>query len=261
MKQAMSPIGTAARSPALTKGQSPFASPLSVPTSLTAQDLLNNVMGVPRTSGSGDLYRSHLESSAPQPQLLFGSGPPNRPDHSIWSTSLDDKSLKFAGAGTHAGNHYQPSHPHFLSTSSPESSNWPSLYSTGQNLQSHIPATQSSGMFALPPHIPVNNGSHQRSSSSSISVAQFIANQNQNSDDPFVYAPIAPSQQPVPPLGAQPFKNSMEAYSSLIMDADHGTGMPYGHGTLQDYHHNHTHRQRVGHTLAGPPLSSVWGNT
>ncbi|KIJ59869.1 hypothetical protein HYDPIDRAFT_32746 [Hydnomerulius pinastri MD-312] len=80
----------------LTKAPSVTSPPRAAPKSppivagTTAQDLLNNVMGLPRNGA--DIARSphHRTSSAVQPQFPFGLGP-NAPP-SIWSTSLDHKS-------------------------------------------------------------------------------------------------------------------------------------------------------------------------
>jgi protein SMG7 len=256
MKPTLSPIGTA-RSPTLSKGQSPFASPLTMPTGTTAQDLLNNVMGLPRTSGS-DLHRSrHSESSAPQPQLLFGSGPPNQPDHSIWSTSLDDQSLKFVSTGTHGG--YHSPQQHFSSAASQEPSHtlWSSPYpTTGQNTQSHLTtAAQRTTSLSLPQTM-ANPSMHKRTPSASTSVAQLFANQNGSSNDPFVYAPTA-AQQALPSLGDQV---AIGAYSRSI-EGEHGAGLRYGYSALQDYRSTHTHQHRASHSYAGPPVSSVWGNS
>lgn len=72
-------------------GGSPFLAHAIVrtPTATTAQDLLNNVMGHAKNPSDGS--RAYHESTAAQPQLLFGSGSnPSLPGHSsIWSMSHD----------------------------------------------------------------------------------------------------------------------------------------------------------------------------
>src|SRR5580698_1458636 len=82
---------THSRIPTHVQGRSPLSPTPAASIATTAQDLLNNVMGGPLTS-TVDTKRllSSQQSSAPQPQLLFGSAAPNLPGHSIWSTSLDD---------------------------------------------------------------------------------------------------------------------------------------------------------------------------
>jgi protein SMG7 len=233
-----------------------------MPTGTTAQDLLNNVMGLPRSSGS-DLHRSrHSESSAPQPQLLFGSGPPNQPDHSIWSTSLDDQSLKFVSTGTH-GSYHSPQQ-NFTSAASQEPSHtlWSSLYSTtGQNTQGHLTAAQRATSFSLPQAI-ANPSMHKRTPSASASVAQPFANQNGSSNDPFIYAPMA-AQQALPALSDQQFQAAIgSSYPrSIEIEGENGVGLRYGYGVLQDYRSTHTHQHRASHSYAGPPVSSVWGHS
>ncbi|KAJ7594373.1 hypothetical protein C8J56DRAFT_745711, partial [Mycena floridula] len=75
------------------KGRSPFNTPMiSHVAPTTAQDLLNDVMGLNRSAGS-QLSRSTKLNSGPSPSaaFLFGSEPRN----SIWSASQDEQSLKF----------------------------------------------------------------------------------------------------------------------------------------------------------------------
>ena len=222
MKPTLSPIGSSARSPT-TQGPSPFASPrAAAPSSTTAQDLLNNVMnmGIPRLPGVGipasgnvDPFRSHVaESSAPQPQLLFGSGPPNQPDHSIWSTTLDGQSIKFPSASTSmgapahigggAGGGYsyqsaqQQQHQQIFPRTGFAHSIWSSVY---PNNPSSTSSAHPSSPYTLPLHSPTGSGiadstgltTHQRTlSSSSASLAHLFTTQHQkrSSDDPLLYS-------------------------------------------------------------------------
>ena len=55
-----------------------------IPVSTTAQDLLNNVLGLSRTTGDGSEAFSSL---APQASMLFGSGTFAAPTKSIWTVS------------------------------------------------------------------------------------------------------------------------------------------------------------------------------
>ena len=226
MKPTLSPIGSSARSPT-TQKPSPFASPRAAPSSTTAQDLLNNVMnmGLPRLPGVGipasgtvDPYRSHVaESSAPQPQLLFGSGPPNQPDHSIWSTTLDGQSIKFPGASTSmgasahiggggAGSGYsyqsvqqqqqQQQHQQIFPRTGFAHSIWSSVY---PNNSTSTSSAHPSSPYTLPLHSPTGSSitdstsltTHQRTlSSSSASLAHLFTTQHQkrSSDDPLLYS-------------------------------------------------------------------------
>lgn len=69
---------------------SPVTMTRAIPTATTAQDLLNNVMGVPRVPAASPYTPHHTRGSsspgARTPLLLFGSGGQTQ---SIWSTALD----------------------------------------------------------------------------------------------------------------------------------------------------------------------------
>ena len=266
MRPILSPIGTTARSPTLSHGISPFTPLMATSTvnPTTAQDLLNDVMGLSRTSNGGDVL-PHSESSAPQPQLLFGSGPPNRPGHSIWSTSLDDQSLQFAGGVSptgHSGHPYS-SHPRQFPGSLSQdmsSSIWSSSYpNASQNSQNNLVGALPTAPFAPQPYAMVAGG-HQRIPSSS-TTSQLFPNQKHGLPDAFGYSsPIA--QQPIHrPDGQQ--APVPTAYPNSQVAQNSGTDMYYGNGALQGYHSRHIslhNDPRVGQTFAPPPMSQVWGN-
>jgi protein SMG7 len=214
-------------------------------------------MGVPRTPGGGDIYRTQLysESSAPQPQLLFGSGPPNRLGHSIWSPSLDDQSLKFVGAGN---SYHSP--PQYSSTSSQGLSQSKWYPNPSQSSQGHLSGAIQSASFAPPSH-NIAGGHHPSSSSSSISVAQLFASQQPNSHAPFRY-PITSQQPLLQPVGTHQTQPPMHPYADSVINPNLGAGMHYGHGAIRDYHGNyldHNHTPGVGQAPPPPPLSQVWG--
>jgi hypothetical protein len=258
IKPLLSPIGTGPRSPTV---QSPFLSPVAVSSPTTAEDLLNNVMGIPRATGGGgsETHRSqlHPESSATRPQLLFGSGPSGP---SIWSTSFDDRPFSLAGPG-----HSYNSTQQYFSASSPldlTPSKW--YPNSSQGSQNPISTFQSAPFASSSSNAAIGTHHHQRSSSSSVSVAHLGNSQNQNPYDPYRYPPVA-QQQLAQPLNAQ-FQLPPDAYSGSVMNSDHGAGVHYdGHGVgaggIRDFHGNYLdHNQPpagVGQTLAPP---SLWGN-
>jgi len=243
-KPVFSPIGTAPRSPI---HQSPFASPVALHSPTTAEDLLNNVMGVSRTSGGSDIYRSQhqSESSAPQPQLLFGSGPPNHLSHSIWSRSLDDQSLEFAGT-THSYNSQQQLVPPSLPQDFSQSKWYPN------SAQSHLSGAFPSSSFA-PPSRGIRGSHHYSASSSSISVAQLLASQQQSSQTPFRY-PAMSQPQVVHSHQFQP----LSSHADAAINPNHGVRMHYGHGAIHNYHGNYLDQNHPP-AAVGQALASPWG--
>jgi protein SMG7 len=241
-----SPIGqsnltpTQPKAPTHQRGRSSL-SPIMSSTATTAQDLLNNVMGV---HNGNDTSRTHQqESSAPQPQLLFGSGPPNLPGHSIWSTSLDNNQLKFqeTGPGSYSGQAYNPSHQY--TASSPTM--WSSSYSSSNPQTQMSSAPQPSSYMTQP--LPIGTGSHHRSVSAQVS----LPHQSQGtSHEPFGYsAPQSVIQRP----GGHHHVHSL--YSNPAMLSSSQAGMHYPH-TSQDYHD-----PLIRPSFAPPPMSQVWGST
>jgi protein SMG7 len=240
IKPVLSPIGTAPRSPTY---QAPLTSPVTLPSPTTAEDLLNNVMGVSRISGSaGDLYRSqhHAESSAPPPPLLFGSRPGNSLGYSIWSPSKDDQSLSLSGVG----NAYH-SPQHHLAAPLQQDPKW--YHNSSQSSQSHLPVSSQVSPFSSPSHAFASR--HHQRTISSPAAAQVLA---------------GPGQVPADPLGYISMTQTPHGYASSNINASHGTGLHYGPGVPRDYHRNHLHLDSnhtvgMGETLAPPPLSPMWG--
>jgi protein SMG7 len=224
------PIGPL--TPTHQRGQSSL-SPIMSSTATTAQDLLNNVMGV--HNGNDSSRTHHQESSAPQPQLLFGSGPPNLPGHSIWSTSLDNNQT---APGSYSGHVYHPSH-HTASSQTM----WSSSYSNPQTQMSSAPQPSS---YTTQP-LPIGTGSHHRSVSAQLS----LPHQSQDtSHEPFGYsAPQSVIQRP----GGHHHVHSL--YSNPVMLSSSQTGMHFPH-TSQDYHD-----PLIRPSFAPPPISQVWGST
>ena len=113
VRPAQSPENRSPQSPALHHGNK--FSPLkpSVPqTTTTAQDLLNDVMGVgglnSNRRGISDIIQG---SSALQPKFLFGSELSRGPSQSIWSTARDEQPLIYAGNGTTSSVGFNGHHP------------------------------------------------------------------------------------------------------------------------------------------------------
>jgi protein SMG7 len=232
----LSPIGTPSKTVSNPK--------LMTPVAITAQDLLLNVMGSPRPLNNAGLSRPPIaqptKSSAPQPQLLFGSGPPNRPGHSIWSTSLDDHSLKYAASPVRPSPHHSPRHfsvgshyelPQTIWSSQlpgPGQKTSPGGYSPSLAPPLYSPTTKTHGRVASTSHLA--------------SIDHHIQN------DPFIY-----SSQPQPAV-QRPGAQFAYAESPL------GAHAPFGYPAL-----GHDYRPlqdpRFVQPFAPPQLSQVWGNT
>jgi len=262
----MSPIAPSftPRSPALLPPTRPQAmSPLAAqpalstaPTSTTAQDLLNSFMGPSRDTNGGDLLSGLAqESSAPQPPLLFGSGPPNRPGHSIWSMSLDDSSLNFPntnGSAQHTRPYVSPTQSFSRSPQHSSQPSWPSSFvDSSQSSPSHLMAGALPSSFSPRSHYINNSGSHKRTPS-----ATFFSSQSPRSDS-FAFS-SAPPPQPyhshtsashLPAAYVDP--SIMAASSSLYPEA-----------SLPDYRSSslHHHDSRVGQAFAPVPVPQLWGN-
>jgi hypothetical protein len=197
------------------------------------------------------LSRSHPpQSSAPQPRLLFGSGPPDRPGHSIWSTTLDDQSSIFPGLSSQPG---QLHHSHFqqypgLPQEQSQSIWSPSYHGSPTSLNAH--AGEPSLTFA-PQHSLVS-GSHHQTTSSPIPVSHLFTNRDQVMHDQFDYSLM------VPPHGQRVSQHPRHTDSMVPPTAR----MIYGQESYLDYHTNRMHGSRVGHghPFPTPPLSQLWGN-
>jgi hypothetical protein len=232
-----SPIGTTPRS---------LARPSTLVTPTTAQDLLFGMLPVSRPHPS--------QSSAPQPPLLFGSGPPNRPGHSIWSTTLDDRSPTFPGTSSQPGqlHHAYPQHYPASSQEQPQL-----IWSPHQHTSPIPPNAPAVGDTSLPltpqQQHSIISGTHHRTASSPVLVSRPFTNQNQIVHDPFGYSSL------VPPHVQRPSQH--ERYTNAPV-ASSASQMFYGQ---EDYLNYHSHHMDQGHgSGVGPfttqPLSRVWGN-
>jgi protein SMG7 len=252
----IAPIFTPKSPPLLSPTRPQAISPLAIqpalstaPTSTTAQDLLNSVMGLPRDSGSGDMSQPPLQqSSAPQPPLLFGSGPPNLPGHSIWSMSLDDSSPNFPNikAGTHST---RPSVSQTQSFArSPQrlsQPSWPSSFvDSSQGSQNHVGALPSS----FTPHLS-DDGGHRKTAS-----ANFFSNQSPR-NDAFGYSS---ELLPQPYHSDAPTSHLPTAYIDPAIMAT--SGSLYSDGSLPDYRNSsfHYHESKMGFAPVSVP--QLWGN-
>jgi len=226
----------------------------TAPTSTTAQDLLNRVMGHPLDPSGSDLSAlPPQQSSAPQPPLLFGSGPPNLPGHSIWSMSLDDNSPNFpnVNVGAQSGRPYGSQIQSFASspqrTSQPS---WPSSFvDSSQGSQSHLAGALPSS-FGPHPHQISNGGGHRRTSS-----ANFFSSQSPRSDTFGYSSGLLP--QPYHPNAAG--SHLPDAYvDPAIMGASRSL---YPDASLPDYRGSsmHHHDSRIG--FAPAPVPQLWGNS
>ncbi|KAH8112248.1 hypothetical protein DFH11DRAFT_515324 [Phellopilus nigrolimitatus] len=154
-------------------------------TSTTAQDLLNNVLGVSRTNS--DLTH-HAVSSAPQASLLFGSGSLNAPTKSIWSSNGSDLGAVGVGgyASTQHAQHLAPGHGRTQSLSQQWSS---SSLSIGQGSNSISLSSAPPASLSMGPLIGNQNCQHlihQSSSMHSFQVPQVVY------DSQFSRAPVPP---------------------------------------------------------------------
>lgn len=224
-----------------------------VPTSTTAQDLLDSVMNRPVLGSIGDTTQlQHQQSTAPQPQLLFGSGPPNRPGHSIWSMSLDDSSPKYpnANAAAQPSRHYESRvQPIPRQSHEPSPNSWPSPYAEpSQASQNHLSGAFPSGYS--PHHVTI--GSHRRAPSTNVYSSQ-------NAEiDAYGFSsgvPHQPYRSPNPNF-AQDF------VGPSVMAASTASGTLYPHSSLSAYlgpslHH---HDPRLGQAFAPAPVPQMWGN-
>lgn len=240
------------------KATSPLVAPAAIttsiaPTATTAQDLLDIVTGGHVRNGSLGDTASLLpqKSTAPQPQLLFGSGPPNRPGHSIWSMSLDDSSLKFSNPapGAHVSRQYEQPPPKF--SNGPSQSPWSSsLGDFSQGSQSQLPGALPSA-FGLHSHHLVNDG-HNRTPS-----ARYYGSQSPR-NDAFGFPPSHSPQSYRHQVPGPQFSSSY--VDPAIMASSSATSSLYPQASLPAYHHASLGHQNpnVGQAFAQVP--QMWGN-
>lgn len=236
------PRSPAIQSPIRPPAKSPIAKPAVtiIPTHTTAQDLVDSIMGFPRDSPA-DVFQRADQSTAPQPQLLFGSGPPNLPGHSIWSMSLDNSSTNFppTTSGLQLSRPFDSPLQQFAR--SPQNLSqplWPTSYEPDMGSQNRL------GVGAIPsshsPHLQhINTGfSHRR-----VPSGYVFSNQSPR-NDAYGYAPGSPQQsynQHVhPALARIPFVDP---------------------AIMSDYRNNPSHHYdpRLGQ-IAPAAIPQLWGN-
>jgi protein SMG7 len=262
IRGSLSPTLSSMNSPAPTKTcltptrgrRSSLVTPATASTPTTAQDVLNNLMG--RTAAGGDASRVHHRqmSSAPQPQLLFGSGPPNDPGHSIWSTFLDDDSLKFQGVATSpsAHIHHTPTKAASATTTANDLSPpiWSSSFpNVAQNAQSPLVGVSPLSYSGVSQPIGHQRRSSAQASLSSPLLAQQVQQGQRFSQDALVYS-ASPHASQHPAVGQHSCQN---IYDDPAIMSNSAARMSYP----SHFHHYH-HDPRVAPTYASPPL---WGST
>lgn len=219
----------------------------------TAQDLLNDVMGLGRSVNGGA-----LEASALQTPLLFGSELSH--GQSIWSASRDEQALKFAGSSGQAGHGYQPQARQYPGSVPPpqdmSQSIWSSYSTAGQtNSQHHLVGALPSAPFAqaLPPAVIA----HHPKVSSSMVAAQLFPTQHQGPHDIFGYSSGIQHRSDIHasmPVG----------YGTSPLRPNSGPDVFYENPPLHSYHERQLsihHDPRVGQPFVQSPMSQIWGNT
>ncbi|KDR77107.1 hypothetical protein GALMADRAFT_429038 [Galerina marginata CBS 339.88] len=247
----------------------------------TAQDLLNDVMGVGNSSRSlgGNLIQpADSISTAPQPKFLFGSELSHRPSQSIWSASVDEQPLMYTGNSNHnsvhggAGHIYQTPPRQFAvapgSQDLSQQSIWSSSYpSQSQNSQHNLVGALPSAPFAPAPQSMLTNGAighrqqHQRIPSGPVA-AQLFQSHNQLQHDPFAYS--SPTQPPIhrPEHMIAP-SNAGYLASQLIQGGFNGGPTEYYTSSNTGYHSREIsmHDPRVvQQNYMSPTMSQVWSN-
>jgi hypothetical protein len=243
----LSPTLTSTEATPTHAGRRSSLTPATAMTGTTAQDLLNTFMGASGNAAGGDINRGHHRqaSTAPQPQLLFGSGPPNDPGHSIWSTSLDDSSLKFQGVGTVVNAQTYPDPPSHFPTTPPQDSStsiwssppYPQAHRKSQNQPSGAPLTQHGNSLH-----PIG---YQRHVSGQTSLRNPLLAQHRQSHE---YHSAAHTSQ---------HDTAQDGFSPLYSDPA-VLSVPTADTPYQSNFHPYHHDQRVPHSYVPPPL---WGST
>ncbi|RDB17335.1 Protein SMG7 [Hypsizygus marmoreus] len=230
---------------------SPFMSPTVAAGTVaptTAQDLVNDVI-------SGRSTRSHLESSAPQPALLFGSELAHRQGHNIWSASQEEQSLRFTGQPNHI---YSAKQPQVSASMDMSQSIWSSSYPTAtQNSQLSLGGTLPPAAFGQS-HLSMQP-THQRVPSATIGSSQAYLNQSLGPQDPFAY-PQHTTQQPIHRPDVHGFINS-GYIGSPSLPPSASPEVYYQNSHIPGYHsHLSVHDPRMMQPFAPPPASQLWSN-
>lgn len=252
----VSPINTSRR-PSMNNGKAGAQTP-QTPRGTTAQDLLKDVLGLPRTSNE---FSRLTGSSAPQASLLFGSGSANAPTTSIW-TDTETRSLANSKLGTHCsprlpflqtlpGQLHGQGHAHARSQSQGIAQmTWNSSYGAStQNSQQPLPGSPPSVAFAPSP-LALNmamNGRVDQPYYSNPYIATGLPSNNGIPQQPYGYSShYHPPVQNVTP-------DSMQ-HPALARNLNDGYQLPY-------------HYERDGqmnqpfNNIYVPPVQRAWGHT
>lgn len=232
-----SPIMPPRLSPTHAKAISPpnglMAQPTVPPT--TAQDLFNDVISGRAIGGA----LSHLESSAPQPALLFGSELSHLPGQgqNIWSASREEQSLKFTSQPNQT---YQARQ--FTGSALPDPSQ--SIWSSPQNLHHNLVGGLHSSPSTYQPQANISTTHHR------VSSAHF----SNSHHDPLSYLSSVPQQHVHDVQG--PVSN---AYMNSPLTHSNGSAMYYQNTPVPSYHSRHLslHDPRLTQPMAPP---SMWNN-
>jgi hypothetical protein len=225
----------------------PKPEPMVPPT--TAQDLLNDVISGRAIGGT----LSHLESSAPQPALLFGSELSHLPGQgqNIWSASREEQSLKFTSQPNQT---YQARQ--FAGSAAPEMNHsvWSASLSNGtQNLQHNLGSNLPAFPPVFQPQVNISN-THNPAPSASMTVSPHLASTHHGHHDSFSYSSSVSQQHMHDVHGpvSSPYMNSPLTHSNDL-------AMYYQNTPLLGYHSRHLslHDPRITQPLAPP---SMWSN-
>jgi hypothetical protein len=214
----------------------------------TAQDLLNDVMSGRAIGGA----LSHLESSAPQPALLFGSELSHiqGQGQNIWSASREEQSLKFTSQPNQT---YQARQFVGSVGSDTLQSMWSGPYSNG------TPNPQPNVVGGLPsspvyqPQISISNA-HQRAPSTSMAASLHFSGPHPVHNDPFSYSSV-PQQH----IHDAHHGTASSAYMNSPLTQNNGSAMYHQTTHIPGYHSRHfsLHDPRLTQPLAPP---SMWSN-
>ncbi|KAF8153018.1 hypothetical protein B0H34DRAFT_662751 [Crassisporium funariophilum] len=278
----LSPPNVSPRSPIHYQPKAAFSASVPAPpfATTTAQDLLNDVMGVGvgRSLGGGNLL-SPTESTAPQPKFLFGSELSHRQSQSIWSAARDEQPLRYTGNGNTSGHIYQtPPRQYAVPPAQDLSqhSTWPSSYSQSQNSQQSLVGALPSAPFAQAPHSMVVGGGgggggvhhHHRVPSASVA-PQLFPSHAQVQHDPFGY-PTSLQQQRIRKSEHHHLSLSPGYFNSSLGPEVGGFGLGPGVGGAGQFYSTagpsyHPQHQMLDPRVAQqsyltPAVSHLWSN-
>jgi hypothetical protein len=201
LRPAHSPENRSPQSPTFHHGNkvSPLKPSMPVPqTTTTAQDLLNDVMGM---SGLNSNRRGIIQGSGSlQPKFLFGSELSRGPSQSIWSTARDEQPLIYTGNGTTTSVGFNGHHQKNSGVNGSQNViggvNLPNSLYPGGNFQTTIPSGQ---VYQAPPHsFSASGDSHELPGHQSIWSASYGAPTTSQHAVP--YSTPTFSQSPQAPL-------------------------------------------------------------